>query len=55
MLYIKHINNMEYFENHIVHKSLFNFYIHIISYPKNKINEYLVLSVTEDPISNVEY
>ena len=53
MLYIKHINNIEYFENQIIH--LLNFYIHILSYPKNIINEYLILSITEDPISNVEY
>jgi hypothetical protein len=28
---------------------------HMLSYPKNIINEYLILPITEDPISNVEY
>jgi hypothetical protein len=55
ILYIKYINNIEYFENQIIHKNLFNFYIHILSYPKSIINEYLILSITEDLISNVEY
>ena len=50
ILYIKHINNIEYFENQIIHKNLFNFYIHILLYPKNIINEYLTLSITEDTI-----
>jgi hypothetical protein len=54
-LYIKHINNIEYFENQIIHKNLFNFYINILSYPKSITNEYLMLYITEDPISNVEY
>jgi hypothetical protein len=36
-------------------KHLFNFYIHILSYPKNIINDYLILSITENAISNVEY
>jgi hypothetical protein len=52
--YIKHINNIEYFENQIIHKKLFNSYIHILSYPENIINEHLILSITENPISNVE-
>jgi hypothetical protein len=47
--------NIEYFENQILHKNLFNFYIHILLYPKSIINEYLILSITEDAISNVEY
>ena len=34
---------------------MLNFYTHIPSNPKNTINEYLILSMTEDPISNVEY
>ena len=55
ILYIKHINNIDYFENQIIYKNVFNFYIHILSYPKNIINEHLILSITEDPISNVEY
>jgi hypothetical protein len=55
MLYIKHINHIEYFENQIIHKNLFNLYIHILSHPKNIISEYLILSITEAPISNVEY
>ena len=54
-LYTSNTNNIEYFENQIIHKNLFNFYIHILSYPKNIINEHLILSITEDPISNVEY
>jgi hypothetical protein len=54
-LYITHHYNIEYFENQIIHKILFNFYVHILSYPKNTINEYLIKSITEDPISNVEY
>ena len=54
ILYIKHINNIEYFENQIIHKNLFNFYIHIFSNPENIINEYLILSITENAISNVE-
>jgi hypothetical protein len=32
---------------------LFNFYIHTLSYPKNTINEYLILSITEGLLSNV--
>jgi hypothetical protein len=55
ILYIKDISNIEYYENQIIHKNLFNFYIHILSYPRNIINEYLILSITEDPISNIEY
>lgn len=47
ILYIKHINNIEYFENKIIHKNLFNFYIHILSYPKNIINGYLILSISK--------
>jgi hypothetical protein len=35
-----------FFENQIIRK-LFNFYIHILSYHKNIINEYLILSITE--------
>jgi hypothetical protein len=50
-----YINNIKYFENQITHKNLFKFYIHILPYPKNIINEYLMLFITEDPISNVEY
>jgi hypothetical protein len=53
ILYIEHINNIECSENQKIHKKLFNFYIHILSYPKNIINEYLMLSIAEDPISNV--
>jgi hypothetical protein len=30
ILYIKYINNIEYFENKIIRKNLFNFYLHII-------------------------
>lgn len=49
IVYTKHINNIEYFENQIIH--LLNFYIHILSYPKIIINEHVILSITEDPIS----
>jgi hypothetical protein len=49
------LNNIEYFENHIIHENLFNFYIHVLSYIKDIINEYLILFITEDPISNVEH
>lgn len=55
ILYIKYIKNIEHFENQIIHKNVFNVYIRILSYLKNIINEYLILSITEDPISNVEY
>jgi hypothetical protein len=55
IFYIKHITNIEYFENQIIHKHLFNFYTLIFLYPKNIIHEYLILPITEDPMSNVEY
>ena len=54
ILYIKHINNIEYFENQVIPKNVFNFYNHILSYAKNIFNEHLILSITENPITNVE-
>jgi hypothetical protein len=46
-------NNIEYFKNQVIHKKLFNLYIHILTLKYHY--EYLILSITEDPISNVEY